>query len=58
MEDSFHHTLGYYEYLVMPYGLANGPSVFQDLMNEVLWEFLYKTDSDTRNKTILSLHLY
>ncbi|KAK3534603.1 hypothetical protein QTP86_016754 [Hemibagrus guttatus] len=33
---------GHYEYLVMPYGLANAPSVFQDFMHEVLWEFLHK----------------
>ncbi|KAK3566607.1 hypothetical protein QTP86_001486 [Hemibagrus guttatus] len=33
---------GHYEYLVMPYGLANGPSVFQDFMHEVLRDFLHK----------------
>ncbi|KAK3519255.1 hypothetical protein QTP70_023101 [Hemibagrus guttatus] len=33
---------GHYEYLVMPYGLANAPSVFQDLIHEVLWEFLHR----------------
>ncbi|KAK3570038.1 hypothetical protein QTP86_009442 [Hemibagrus guttatus] len=27
---------GHYEYLVMPYGLANAPSVFQDFIHEVL----------------------
>ncbi|KAK3515307.1 hypothetical protein QTP70_013471 [Hemibagrus guttatus] len=27
---------GHYEYLVMPYGLANAPSVFQDFMHEVV----------------------
>ncbi len=32
---------GHYEYLVMPYGLANAPSVFQEFMNEVFWEFLH-----------------
>ncbi|KAK3556977.1 hypothetical protein QTP70_022326 [Hemibagrus guttatus] len=33
---------GHYEYLVMPYGLANAPSVFQDFMHEVLRDFLHK----------------
>lgn len=32
---------GHYEYLVMPYGLANAPSVFQEFMNEVFREFLH-----------------
>ncbi len=33
---------GHYEYLVMPYGLANAPSVFQDFMHEVLREYLHR----------------
>ncbi len=33
---------GHYEYLVMPYGLANSPSVFQGFMNKVFWEFLHQ----------------
>ncbi|KAK3564749.1 hypothetical protein QTP86_024968, partial [Hemibagrus guttatus] len=33
---------GNYEYLVMPYGLANAPSVFQDFMHTVLRGFLHK----------------
>ncbi len=33
---------GHYEYRVMPYGLANAPSVFQDFMHEVLREFLHQ----------------
>ncbi|KAK3528500.1 hypothetical protein QTP70_000474 [Hemibagrus guttatus] len=32
---------GHYEYLVMPYGLVNAPSMFQDFMHEVLREFLH-----------------
>ncbi|ROL42288.1 Transposon Tf2-6 polyprotein [Anabarilius grahami] len=31
---------GHYEYLIMPYGLVNAPSVFQDFIHEVLREFL------------------
>ncbi|KAK3506130.1 hypothetical protein QTP70_002327, partial [Hemibagrus guttatus] len=34
---------GHYEYLFMPYGLVNAPSVFQDFMHEVLREFLHKS---------------
>ncbi|KAK3509845.1 hypothetical protein QTP70_014799 [Hemibagrus guttatus] len=33
----------HYEYLVMPYGLVNAPSVFQDFMHTVLREFLHKS---------------
>ncbi|KAL0161004.1 hypothetical protein M9458_044729, partial [Cirrhinus mrigala] len=32
---------GHYEYLVMPYGLVNAPSVFQNFIHEVLREFLH-----------------
>ncbi|KAK3512082.1 hypothetical protein QTP70_030361 [Hemibagrus guttatus] len=34
---------GHYEYLVMPYGLVNAPSVFQDFMPEVPRKFLHKS---------------
>ncbi|KAK3557168.1 hypothetical protein QTP70_024704 [Hemibagrus guttatus] len=33
---------GQYECLVMPYGLANAPSMFQDFIHEVLREFLHR----------------
>ncbi|KAK3570478.1 hypothetical protein QTP86_019826 [Hemibagrus guttatus] len=33
---------GHYEYLIMPYGLVNAPSVFQDFIHEVLREFLHR----------------
>lgn len=33
---------GHYEYLVMPYGLANAPSVFQAFMNEIFREYLHR----------------
>ncbi len=34
---------GHYEYLIMPYGLSNAPSVFQEFMNEVFREFLHRS---------------
>ncbi len=33
---------GHYECLVMPYGLVNAPSVFQDFKHEVLREYLHR----------------
>lgn len=33
---------GHYDYLVMPYGLVNAPSVFQGFMNEVFQEYLHQ----------------
>ncbi|KAI2646996.1 Transposon Tf2-9 polyprotein [Labeo rohita] len=33
---------GHYEYLVMLYGLANAPSIFQDFMHEIFREYLDK----------------
>ena len=33
-------TMGQYKYCVLPFGLTNGPSTFQQYINEVLWEFL------------------
>ncbi|KAK3542360.1 hypothetical protein QTP86_025865 [Hemibagrus guttatus] len=40
---AFVTSTGHYEYLVMPYGLVNAPSVFQDFMHEVLREFLHSS---------------
>lgn len=33
---------GHYVYLVMPFGLTNAPETFQQLMNSVFKEFLWK----------------
>ncbi len=37
---AFSTTSGHYEYLVMPFGLANSPSVFQSFMNDVFRDML------------------
>ncbi|XP_053486038.1 uncharacterized protein LOC128610642 [Ictalurus furcatus] len=37
---AFSTTSGHYEYLVMPYGLTNAPSVFQNLINDALRDML------------------
>uniref|UniRef100_A0A8C2C1P2 ribonuclease H n=1 Tax=Cyprinus carpio TaxID=7962 RepID=A0A8C2C1P2_CYPCA len=39
---AFSTTSGHYEYLVMPFGLANSPSVFQSFMNDVFRDMLNK----------------
>jgi hypothetical protein len=31
---------GHYEFLVMPFGVTNAPSVFMDLMNKIFHEYL------------------
>uniref|UniRef100_A0A8C2AU46 Gypsy retrotransposon integrase-like protein 1 n=1 Tax=Cyprinus carpio TaxID=7962 RepID=A0A8C2AU46_CYPCA len=33
---------GHYEYQVMPYGLANSPSIFQSFMNEIFRDYLHQ----------------
>ncbi|KAL0173711.1 hypothetical protein M9458_029679 [Cirrhinus mrigala] len=37
---AFLTTRGHYEYLVMPYGLANAPAVFQSFINEIFRDIL------------------
>ncbi len=37
---AFSTTSGHYEYLVMPFGLSNSPSVFQAFINDVFRDLL------------------
>ena len=37
---AFWTRYGHYEYLVMPFGLANAPATFQDMMNEILRDLI------------------
>ncbi|KAL0180441.1 hypothetical protein M9458_025883, partial [Cirrhinus mrigala] len=37
---AFLTTRGHYEYLIMPYGLANSPAVFQSFINEIFRDLL------------------
>lgn len=37
---TFRTSFGSYKYRVMPFGLANGPSTFQEFINTVLWDCL------------------
>ncbi|KAK3521850.1 hypothetical protein QTP70_018584 [Hemibagrus guttatus] len=42
VENNFITPSGHYEYLVMPYGLSNAPSVFQSFMNEIFRDMLHR----------------
>ena len=37
---AFRTCYGHYEFLVMPFGLSNAPTVFMDLMNRVIQSYL------------------
>ncbi|KAI2646962.1 Transposon Tf2-9 polyprotein [Labeo rohita] len=39
---AFITTTGHYEYRVMPYGLVNAPSVFQNFMHEIFRDYLHQ----------------
>lgn len=39
---AFQTSFGLYEYTVMPFGLSNAPATFQNIMNDVLREYLDK----------------
>ncbi len=64
---AFSTTSGHYEYLVMPFGLANSPSVFQAFMNDIFrdmldrWVIVYIDDiliySDTQEEHIRHVRL-
>jgi len=39
---TFRTHYGHYEFLLMPFGVTNAPTVFMDLMNHVFLPYLYK----------------
>ncbi|CAJ0968385.1 unnamed protein product [Ranitomeya imitator] len=39
---AFNTPEGHFEYLVMPFGLSNAPSVFQSFMHDIFWNYLDK----------------
>ena len=40
---AFNTPLGHFEYLLMPFVLTNAPAVFQNLVNDVLRDFLNRS---------------
>ena len=41
-KSAFQSRYGHYEYLMMPFGLTNGPAAFMDLMNRTFRPYLDK----------------
>jgi hypothetical protein len=39
---AFRACYGYYEYLVILFGLANAPTIFQNMMNKILQDLIYQ----------------
>jgi hypothetical protein len=39
-KSAFRTRYGHYEYLVMPFGMANAPATFQNMMNEILRDLI------------------
>jgi len=39
---AFRSRYGHYEYVVMPFGVTNAPTVFMDYMNRIFWQCLDK----------------
>lgn len=59
---AFNAPLGHFEYLVMPFGLTNAPSVFQNLINDILrgtlnrFMFVYLDDILVFSKNLQEHH--
>jgi hypothetical protein len=37
---TFRTWFGHYEFILIPFGLTNAPTVFMSLMNDVFWKYL------------------
>ena len=61
---TFLTRFGAFKYLVMPFGLCNGPASWQHLINDILFEFLYcfvqayLDDILIYNKTLKEYHFH